>query len=848
MYRRGATLSPWCGVFEPEPHGPSFGFTQVHVHVHTHHPMMAVYLFALGLLAAALVNGKSVRLKSVEHDPVAAAQGIVARQLGSDSVEKFTFVAIEADLATGHDVFELASNANGTLTVRGNTGVAIASGVYWYLRYYCNSSLTWGVNGTGDNIQLPSPLPQLPEPIRTVSSVRFRYYMNVCTVGYTMAWWDWDRWERELDWMALHGINLPLAFVGQEKIWYDFYADLGLTDAEIQEYLAGPAFLPWQRMGNIRGWAGPLDEYWREERYQLQLKIVARARELGMWNALPGFAGHVPAALQRLYPDSKFSRSRTWAGFNSTYSGDYLLEPNDPVFQELGTKYYSRLVAAFGTDHVYQMDTYNEMEPTSTDLSFLTDANKAVFDAMASVDPEGVYLMQGWLFHEGFWSQTERIQAYLDGVPDDQMIILDLNSGAAPVFTYTNSYFGKPYVWNMLLNYGGRRGLYGDLNLISSRPLSDLHAVNSTMVGIGLTPEAVEHNPVVFELLLEMAWHSSPIDPDTWLEQYVASRYGKATPNVMIAWRALQHGVYNSEAFEPSIVENWPSISDVAGHTHNATSLVVALRAMLAALDAGEVKINGPFAYDLVDIARQVVVNFFDDVHALTRISYQRFQFEKLNTTDRVLAATGLAEQILLDLDDLLATDPNYLLGNWLEAAKALANTTDQVVNREYNARNQITLWGPDGEIRDYASKHWNGVVKDYYLARWRTFHGYVNSSVKAMQPADFDQYGADVFKVETDWTHATQVYPTEASGDTVSQAKHILSKYASNDSPYVVYHDMDGGDDNIGEAWTKDLDQLRILCDLDESCKGFNMNGYLKNTTERVAAAGVTFYAKPGQ
>jgi alpha-N-acetylglucosaminidase len=29
-----------------------------------------------------------------------------------------------------------------------------------------------------------------------------------------MAYWDWARWEAELDWMALQGINLPLAFTG----------------------------------------------------------------------------------------------------------------------------------------------------------------------------------------------------------------------------------------------------------------------------------------------------------------------------------------------------------------------------------------------------------------------------------------------------------------------------------------------------------------------------------------------------------------------------------------------------------------------------------------------------------
>ena len=38
--------------------------------------------------------------------------------------------------------------------------------------------------------------------------------MNVCTFGYSYAHWDWKRWEREIDWMALNGINMPLAFVG----------------------------------------------------------------------------------------------------------------------------------------------------------------------------------------------------------------------------------------------------------------------------------------------------------------------------------------------------------------------------------------------------------------------------------------------------------------------------------------------------------------------------------------------------------------------------------------------------------------------------------------------------------
>lgn len=61
------------------------------------------------------------------------------------------------------------------------------------------------------------------------SAYRFRYYQNVCTFSYSAVWWDWPRWQREIDWMALNGINLPLAFTGQEALWQEVCANLQLT-------------------------------------------------------------------------------------------------------------------------------------------------------------------------------------------------------------------------------------------------------------------------------------------------------------------------------------------------------------------------------------------------------------------------------------------------------------------------------------------------------------------------------------------------------------------------------------------------------------------------------------------
>ena len=60
-----------------------------------------------------------------------------------------------------------------------------------------------------------------------------------------MAFWNWTRWQQEIDWMAMNGVNLPLAFTAQESIWQVVYKQLGLTQEELDQHFAGPAFLAW---------------------------------------------------------------------------------------------------------------------------------------------------------------------------------------------------------------------------------------------------------------------------------------------------------------------------------------------------------------------------------------------------------------------------------------------------------------------------------------------------------------------------------------------------------------------------------------------------------------------------
>jgi alpha-N-acetylglucosaminidase len=456
------------------------------------------------LLAAAVpTTNTSVQTRAV--------QALARRLLGARASE-FSLSVTGQQTVPGQDEFAFISDwRTGVILINGTTGVSVASGLYQYLKLFCNAQVTWGVNGTGDQLDLPSTLPPVYTLVRMRTPNLFRYYMNVCTVSYSGAWWDWSRWQREIDWMALHGINLPLTFTGQEIVWRQLWLEVGLTDAEIQRWLAGPAFLAWQRMGNIRGWAGPLTSNWIKQQAVLGVQIAQRQSELGMINVLPGFAGHVPEALRRVYPTANITQSPNWWGSPAQYCCDYLLEPLDPLFTKLGARFYHLITKQFGASKLFNSDTFNEMLPASNDPTYLAQTSAAVYAALAAYDNSAIWLMQGWLFvnDPGFWKQPQ-IQAYLAGAPDNGTLILDLWSEAVPVWSKTQSYYGKPFIWCMLHDFGGNRDLFGNLDVHGAaagrgaqrRPARQWSAPASR-------PRRSSRIRSIYELMTDMGWLST---------------------------------------------------------------------------------------------------------------------------------------------------------------------------------------------------------------------------------------------------------------------------------------------------------------------------------------------------
>lgn len=699
---------------------------------------------------------------------LAAAGALIARVLPEDAAA-FRIESLPSD--AGRDVFEV-EGSGGKIVLRGNSGVSIASALNCYLKEIARCDLTW----CGSNLALPHPLPGVPSRIRRVSPYRYRYYLNYCTFSYSMAWWDWDRWQREIDWMALNGINLPLALTGQNAVLRRVYRGLGFSDADLAGFFSGPAYFAWFWMGNLDGWGGPLPAGAMDRQEALQKRILARERELGMTPVLPAFAGHVPPGFGARFPKAVLKRTR----WNGDFPEVALLDPSDPAFVEIGRRILAEEVRTFGTDHFYSADTFNENRPPRADPTFLAAASRQVYRSMAAADPRAVWVMQGWLFQNDrdFW-RPDRVKALLDGVPDDRMVVLDLFADAAPAWKWTGAFCGKPWIWCMLHNFGGRTAMSGRFPVIAADPAAALaDPKTGRLQGIGLAPEAIGQNPVVYELMLENAWTDRPIEVSAWLRGYVRRRYGADNPDARAAWDILARTAYSGrlERAPESIVTARPTFEPDANFTH--TELGYDPRALLPAWDhliaaSAALGRSDGFRYDLVDLTRQVLANRADELQQDLARDWAAGDLGSFRSGSRRFLA------LIDDLDRLLATRREFLLGPWLEAARRLGTDPEEGDLFERNARDQITLWGgPQSTLHDYAAKQWSGLLEAFYKPRWERFLAQREQALRSHARFDQDAFERRLGQWEWQWVNGRERHAQGPTGDPVAIARELYARY----------------------------------------------------------------------
>lgn len=665
------------------------------------------------------------------------------------------------------DFFELDQKGN-KVVVRGNNYVSIATGINWYLKYYAGINLSWN----GMQADLPEVLPPVLKKERHETDLKLRYDFNYCTFSYSMAFWDWKRWEQEIDWMALHGINLPLAMVGTDVVWKNVLEELGYTREEINAFIAGPGFQAWWLMNNLEGWGGPNPDSWYERQEELQKRILKRMREYGIEPVLPGYSGMVPHnAKDRL--GLNVADPGRWNG----YPRPAFLQPTDPQFERIAALYYQEMTRLYGKASYYSMDPFHEGGNTSgVDLEA---AGKAIWKAMKQANPRAAWVVQAW----GANPRPQMIR----NLPAGDMVVLDLFSESRPQWGdpasswYRKEGFGQhDWLFCMLLNYGGNVGLHGKMaHLIEEFYKAKDSSFGKTLKGVGMTMEGIENNPVMYELLCELPWREQRFSKDEWLEGYLKARYGKSDSQVSQAWMLLSNTIYNCPAastqqgthesilcarpsWKAYQVSSWSEMSDY----YDPADVIRAAGMMVDA--AERFRGNNNFEYDLVDIVRQAVAEKGRLMYRVLVDAYKAGDRELFKlSSDRFL-------RLILMQDRLLATRPEFKVGRWLESARNLGSTEEEKDWYEWNARVQITTWGnrvaaDDGGLHDYAHREWNGLLRDFYYLRWKTWLDEQLKSFEGGQPKAIDFYA-----LEEPWTLKHNSYVSEAEGNSVDIACEI--------------------------------------------------------------------------
>jgi len=645
--------------------------------------------------------------------------------------------------------------AGGRIRIEGSTPSALLLGVNWYLKYLAHLQ----ISTNGDQLGSAGALPVPVTSIELETPYAYRYALNENVDGYTTPYWDWPRWEREIDVLALSGINAMLVERGTDLVLYRTFRDIGYSDREIRAWITQPAHQNWQLMGNLCCFNGPISLELLQKRAASAQRIIARLRELGITPVMPGFYGIVPNDFHRRFPGAHVIAQGEWAGFTRP---DWL-DPRDPMFARLARTFYRHQHELFGDSSIYDMEVFQEGGDSGSVP--VPEAARAVQGALWAAHPGASWMMLAW--------QGNPRPDLLAGVDRQHLLIIDIDHDAVPRDDRQRDFQGAPFLFGGIWEFGGRTTLGANLGNITER-LQRLGRSNANMAGTALFTEGADTNPFAFDLFTEMAWRAAPLDMSSWIASYVQRRYGVADPDAIRAWQVLVHTAYdirvdgvvfNSErdapqeslfAARPSLTANRASNWSPEAMRYDAAAFKGALPALLRA--APQLRNQ---SYDLVDVARQTLANESRVLLPQIKDAYDsrdRRQFASL--TNRWLRLMELQ-------DELLATDRAFLVGSWLAYVAPWASTPAELARLNYDARSILTTWGDRkasdvAHLHDYGNKDWAGLTRDYYRVRWATYFRSLAEELRSGRPAP----PIDWFAFGEAWNRGTQHYPAQPHGD----------------------------------------------------------------------------------
>jgi len=671
--------------------------------------------------------------------------------------DRFSIKTIPA--VDNHNVYEIEA-VDGLIQLSGDSNISLAMAYYRYMKDYCGVCMTHCGDYSFNVENAPLPDKKIIEIILQDKRIALTPSMQSNTACY----WDWDRWEREIDFMAMRGINMPYISVGVQAVIYYSLLEMNINEDLALAAISAPTYFDKQQSGCISGYMpSPSVEYIEQSKI-LGKKIFDREVSYGMTPILQGYWGHVPYIFGAS-TGNKLLHSKEWYGFTRTY----FLKPWENTFEAYGRIFLDKQRKLLGESCYYSFDAFCEHEIPSAKSKYINNLAKVV-DRLHSEISDSYTLITRPSINHKLLSEFSK---------NNILLIIEENEDVIP---------GYSYVLGNKAHLADRTVLEGSLKKLAEFSYSDEVTKKPGLCGLALTSEGYAQNPMYYDLAFDMMTAQKDVNLDDFISSYASRRWGSDYKEVAKILSETCYGDYDiphlgsAVAARPAVLLNHTAPYDIVTTPYDNKELLRAVEILIK----NEIE-SDAYLYDVCDILRQVLSNLSLDTFDKAIERYKK------HDADLYEKHSNNFLEILSDLNRLLLTRPEFSLKARVDSARALAKTDEEKNFYEVIALSQISIYGhiDKAQLYDYAWKEWGGFVDTYYAVRWRKFFELLaenffrlkhvpektKKQLNGRNTFNDDYFYVDMAKYERTWITQEEVVAT-SDEDTLTVARELIEKY----------------------------------------------------------------------
>ncbi len=655
--------------------------------------------------------------------------------------------------------------ADGKVLIKGSDAICMAVAYYAFLRDCCGGYFDVEHALCVNEFKLPET------PANGEIKVKYRTCFEYTTVSCAACWWNWERWENEIDFMAMNGVNMPLTVVGTEAVWLKTMLDLGIKQELALACVSGPAFWGWQLYNCFDGYFPQIKRETVDKRIELGRKIFEREKQLGMSPLMHGYCGYVSNNFIKAKIRIRGTKTDEWCMFPPRYH----VSASDTNFHRFGSLYYKNLKLLIGEGQYFLADPFAVHPPVKPNSAFLAGVSTAIYKLICAQDENAV-----WVMHSSSLKKS-----MLSAIPHDKLLIIDGDK-----LHEQDGFEDVKFILSTSFNSGDVTALHGDIQAASKLKTAE------NITGAGAFSDGAYSNEAFRQL--SYAVLGGEQNADEWLGKYVENRYKTNSPAAKEAMQLLKNSCWregqpkrehgSAICTRPSTLLRHTCVGDCGCEIdYSIGDVFNAARKLIEAQGK-----TYEYELDVCDVLRQALS---DLANTICKRALEGYKTKNVALFEE---NTNLFLGIIDDLDRLMMTKREFALPYYLKLASSFGSSKEESENFEINTLVQVSLFGPvkDNVLYDTCWKEWGGILKTYYGRRWRGLFEYLAANFKKLRRVPEktknqffgrdaylgSEFGASLSKVERQWiAEYSPEFDSVGKEDTLSVAKELIGKYALN-------------------------------------------------------------------